>query len=143
MDFEIRELDTVTSDHAFEIRATTLENIFIGAGTAMMEVMIDLENVEGKEEWQLNLSNDDVEMLLHEFLDEIIYLKDVESALFCKFDINMKESDGIIQLSCNLKGDHIKNITKGLKVDVKAVTFHDFILKEFSDGWFCKVVLDL
>src|SRR6267154_6595629 len=73
-----------TADIAFEAVGRDLPELFTAAADATMNVMIDnLDAIEPRETRQIELSNDNVEMLLFDFLQELIYFKD-PSRLFLR-----------------------------------------------------------
>ena len=77
--------DVATADIAFEATGRDLPELFVAAAEATMNVMIDnLDAVESCETRQIELSNDNVEMLLFDFLQELIYFKDARRSS-CEF----------------------------------------------------------
>src|SRR6188472_3723221 len=74
--------DVGTADIAFEATGRDLPELFTAAADATINVMIDnLDAIEPREARQVELSNDNVEMLLFDFLQELIYFKDAERLL--------------------------------------------------------------
>src|SRR6185437_7522484 len=74
--------DIGTADIAFEAAGRDLPELFAAAADATMNVMIDnLDAIEAREARQIELSNDNVEMLLFDFLQELIYFKDARRLL--------------------------------------------------------------
>src|SRR5215475_1619450 len=68
-----------TADIAFEAMGRDLSELFRDAADATTNVMIDnLDAIEPRETRQIQLSNDELDMLLFDFLQELIYLKDSE-----------------------------------------------------------------
>jgi len=71
-----------TADIAFEATGRDLPELFSDAADATMNVMIDnLDAIEPRETRQIELSNDRIDMLLFDFLQELIYFKDAERLL--------------------------------------------------------------
>src|SRR5215472_12819574 len=71
-----------TADIAFEATGRDLPELFRDAADATTNVMIDnLEAIEPRETRQIDLSNDQLDMLLFDLLQELIYLKDTERLL--------------------------------------------------------------
>src|SRR5215475_12863892 len=74
--------DVGTADIAFEATGRNLPELFTAAADATMNVMIDnLDAIESRETLQIELSNDNIEMLLFDFLQEFIYFKDAKRLL--------------------------------------------------------------
>ena len=74
--------DIGTADIAFEAMGRDLPELFMAAADATMNVMIDnLDEIESRETRQIELSNDNIEMLLFDLLQELIYFKDAKRLL--------------------------------------------------------------
>ena len=134
--------EEVKSDYAFEVFADTLNELFRGAGIAMMEAMVDLENFKAKRSWEFELEADNLDLLLFDFLGELVYLKDVEVALFKDYDIKI-EKNNEYKLTCKAHESKINYETDRLLTDVKAVTMHKFVIEEREKEWYCHVIVDL
>jgi len=68
-----------TADIAFEATGRDLAELFSDAADTTTNVMIDnIEAIQPRETRQIKLSNDKLDMLLFDVLQELIYLKDAE-----------------------------------------------------------------
>ncbi len=134
--------DEVKSDFAFEVIADSLEELFKGAALATMRAMVDPEKVKLEKEWRIEIQAADEKMLLYDFLDELVYLKDRDTALFGDFDITIKR-DEEIALTCVVKGSTIDWKEDILFTDVKAITMYEFKVEQRREKWYCHVILDL
>ncbi len=134
--------EEVKSDFAFEVFADTLNELFRGAGIAMMEAMVDLEKFKAERLWEFELQAENLELLLFDFLGELVYLKDVEVALFNDYDIKIEENNEC-KLTCKAHGAKINYETDELLTDVKAVTMYKFKLEKKEKEWYCHVIVDL
>ncbi len=139
MAYTFRE-DITTADVCFEVKAKTVENLFKDAGLATEEVMVELKTVTKKIKQEITLENTTLEKLLFEFLEELIYLKDAEQFLASSFEVKIA---GKFKLKVLAKGDKINPKTMELRTDVKAVTLHQFIVKQEKGRWFARVILDI
>lgn len=136
MPFKIKEH---TADAAFEARGKTLDELFRSAGLAITDITVDPETVEAKEKCTVTVENDDVEMLLYEFLEELIYLKDAD--LFLVKDIDIDVDGG--KATATLKGETIQRDKHDLRNDIKAVTLHKYTVEEAEEGWKAFVIVDI
>ncbi|MHA1222248.1 MAG: archease [Candidatus Heimdallarchaeaceae archaeon] len=134
--------DEVKSDFAFEVIADSLEELFKGAALATMRAMVDPEKVKLEKEWRIEIQAADEKMLLYDFLDELVYLKDRDTALFGDFDITIKR-DEEMALTCVVKGSTIDWKEDILFTDVKAITMYEFKVEQRREKWYCHVILDL
>jgi SHS2 domain-containing protein len=133
------------ADVAFEARGKTLEELFSSAGLAVTATQVDdLRSVQNKESRSFDLTNKAIDMLLFNFLQELIYWKDVDLILFQSFDLSIRqESDGSYHLTGTGRGEPIDPDRHPLRVDVKAVTLHKFEVTSDANGWKATVILDI
>lgn len=133
-----------TADIAFEAWGSTLEELFVEAAEATVNVMVDnLPSIARREKITLVLESDSAEMLLFNFLGELVYLKDTKRLLLMVLNIAIKEERGVLELAVTLAGEKADPRKHHLKVDVKAVSMHLFEIAETSGGWKSTVVLDI
>src|SRR5712664_288603 len=85
-----------TADIAFEATGRDLAELFSDAADAMTNVMIDnIEAIQPRETRQIELSNDKLDMLLFDLLQELIFLKDAERLLLRMREVQIAERDEI------------------------------------------------
>ncbi len=134
--------DIATGDAAFEAEGRTLEELFREAAIATFEVMVDTKGVEAKIIRKIELKNEAIDDLLFDWLSELIYLKDAEAVLFCKFNVNIKKND-TYELKASVFGENINQQKHSLRSDVKAVTYHMFEVKKTEENWTARIILDI
>lgn len=143
MSYEFLE-DVAIADIAFRAWGKDLEEVFKAAGDATINVMIeDLDSIELKETRTFSLENDELDMLLFNFLQELVYYKDSEQLLLRAQQVEISETDGLHQLNAVTTGEAIDRDRHEQRVDVKAVTLHRFQLEKTDDGWTAMVILDI
>jgi SHS2 domain-containing protein len=136
--------DIGTADIAFEATGRDLPELFTAAGDATMNVMIDnLDAIESCETQQIELSNDNIEMLLFDFLQELIYFKDAKRLLLRARDMQIDQKGEAYFLKAKLVGERLDDTRHQQRADVKAVTLHGFSVEEQDSGWKAKVLLDI
>lgn len=136
--------DIATADIAFRATGKDLQEVFKAAGDATINTMIeDLDSIEPKETRTFSLENDELDLLLFNFLQELVYYKDSELLLLRASQIEFEEKDGKHQLSAVLQGETLDRDRHQQRVDVKAVTLHLFQLEKTNDGWTAMVILDI
>ena len=92
MPFKFNE-DVAIADIAVEVWANTIEDLFKDSALAVSEVMVDTKTVEPRIEREIILNSDSIEMLLFDFLSEVVYFKDAERLLFSKFEVEIVDSN--------------------------------------------------
>jgi SHS2 domain-containing protein len=143
MPYEFLE-EIAIADIAFEAWGKTLEELFITAGDATINAMIDnLEAIELKETRTFRLENDELDMLLFNFLQEFVYYKDSELLMLRAQQVQIEEKNSEYHLTAVTQGERLDRDRHEERVDVKAVTLHRFQLEKTDDGWTAMVILDI
>jgi len=133
-----------TADIAFEETGEDLAQLFTAAADATMNVMIDnLAAIEPRETRHIELSNDEIDMLLFDFLQELIYFKDAERLLLRARNIRIEERDKRYFLTAKAMGERLDATRHHQRADVKAVTLHRFSVEREDGGWKATVLLDI
>jgi SHS2 domain-containing protein len=136
--------DVGTADIAFEATGRDLPQLFTAAADATINVMIDnLDAIEPREARQIELSNDNVEMLLFDFLQELIYFKDAERLLLRARETQIDQKGEAYFLKAKVAGERLDDTRHQQRADVKAVTLHGFSVEKFEGGWKARVLLDI
>jgi SHS2 domain-containing protein len=133
-----------TADIAFEATGRDLPELFSDAADATMNVMIEnLDAIESRETRHIELSNDKIDMLLFDFLQELIYFKDAERLLLRIRNVRIDEKDKKYLLEAEAAGEPLDATRHLQRADVKAVTLHDFSVEKEGGGWKARVLLDI
>lgn len=136
--------DIAIADVAFEAKGKSLNELFESAAMATTNVMVkDLKSLGKEVKKTIELKSSDIESLLYDFLQEIVYYKDAESLLFGKYEVEVNKEDEDYSLKATIYGDKINMKKQELTADVKAVTLHKFEVKKTRDGWSAFVILDI
>jgi SHS2 domain-containing protein len=121
-----------TADIKFEAYGKTYEEVFMNAGYAFENVIIDTDLVEKKIIKKINLSSQDIMSLLYDFLEQLIILIEVEH--FVLSEISKVEIDRENNaLFVKLVGDEIIEDKYSFKTEVKAVTYNDMKIEKRTD----------
>lgn len=136
--------DSATADIAFEAKGKHLEELFRAAAEATLNVMIDNpEAIEDRIRRELEVEHEALDMLLFNFLQEIIFYKDAEQLLLRVETISIERTDGAYRLKARARGEKLDPQRHAQRVDVKAVTLHRFKVEEGPSGWEAFVILDI
>lgn len=136
--------DIATADIAFQSWGTDLEEVFKAAGDAVINTMIDnLEAIDLQETRTFDLEDEELDLLLFNFLQELVYYKDSELLLLRPQQIQIDENPSIYKLTAVTQGERLDRDRHHQRVDVKAVTLHQFQLQQTAEGWTARVILDI
>jgi len=117
-DFEIIEH---TADVGIKAYGTSVKEAFANAARGLFSLITELDDVEEVEYRDIEVTAPDRESLLVEWLNELIYLFDVENIIFRRFDIT-RLSD--TQMRVRSYGEKVDSSKHKLKTGVKAATYH-------------------
>jgi len=136
--------DIGIADIAFEATGRDLSELFTAAANATMNVMIDnLDEIEPCETRQIELSSDKIDMLLFDFLQELIYFKDARRLLLRARETQIDHKGEEYFLKATVAGERLDATRHQQRADVKAVTLHGFSVTEHGRGWKARVLLDI
>ncbi len=136
--------DLAIADIAFEATGETLEQVFVAAADATMNVMVEeLQSIEARVERSIEAQEREIDMLLFALLQELIYYKDAEQLLLLVKEATIVERDGIYRLRARIAGEKLDPRRHEQRSDVKAVTLHRFSVQKTDGLWKALVILDV
>ena len=135
--------DEAIADIAFKAWGDSLNEVFIEAATAVYSLLTNIEDLSDDKSIQINIKAETREKLLYKFLDEIIYLKDAELFFPKKVEVSIVEIEGNFTVNGSFYGCEFDYERHQMGNDIKAITYHDFYLKQKEDKWECYVLVDI
>ena len=134
--------DIATADIAVEISADNLPGLLQEAAMAVFDSLADTGKVAPKIRKEIRLVNREVDVLLFDWLAEIIFLKDRDEMIFSKAEVEII-GNAPYSLEGTIWGEQIDLEKHELRNDVKAVTFHQFKVEQQDGKWKAFVILDI
>lgn len=134
-----RRLIEVEADIGFEVWSETLEGLFKEAALALYDIMVDVTKVDPIITKEVKLEASDIEMLLHSWLSELLFITDVEGLVFSDFDVKITGR----RLEAICKGEEVDPEKHNPKTEVKAITYHRFSVRKEGELWRATVIVDL
>jgi SHS2 domain-containing protein len=136
--------ELTVADIAFRAWGRDLAETFVSAADAVMNAMAeDLDAIRPQDTRILNVEHEALDMLLFNFLQELIYYKDAEQLLLRVQDLRIADARQPYTLHATAVGEPIDPDRHRMRVDVKAVTLHRFSLTQTERGWEATVILDI
>ncbi|MCX6708593.1 MAG: archease [Candidatus Woesearchaeota archaeon] len=132
--------DIAMADVAFEATGKTLKELFESSASAAIESMANPKTVKPKIKKTFKKKAKDIDGLLFEFIEELIYLKDRFAIVFHDVKVTVDEKKMTVQAV--ITGDKIQPEKQELRQDVKAVTMHYYTVVK-KKYWKANVVLDI
>ena len=120
-------------DHAtdafIEVTASSLIEAFEIAGYSVIDTILDNSKIEKKKERNIVVNGKDLNYLLYNWLEEIIYLIITEGFAIKKLKITLEKNEEYI-ISAKIFGENIDIKKHGFKVEIKSPTFHEMEIKQ-------------
>ena len=138
--------EIVLGDLAFEATGDSVSELFAAAALAVIESMVDPLSVETSWTQEVRLSEAEIEDLLFEWLNAIVFIKDTEGVVFhdVRATVSRDSEKNLWHLDATLIGDRVDATRQDLRTDVKAVTKHLYEIRQQEEGaWYAHVVLDV
>lgn len=128
------------SDLGIEATAPTLAGAFEQAALGLISVIAEPETIEAREERRVEVEGLDSESLLVRWLSEILYLYDGEDFLLKESQIEFIETT---KLSARVRGEKYDPNRHRLKLDVKAITYHQLSIETTNGMSTVRVFFDI
>ena len=136
MGFQLREH---TADVAVEATGGSLGEAFAAVGDGLAAAMCDDVPPDG-ERFDLSVVAEDREAALFDYLDELIYQRDVRGVLPVDNEAAVTETDDGVRVEGSARGVSLDAVAAR---EVKAVTYSEMAIEETDDGWRAYVVFDV
>jgi len=129
-----------TADIGLIVHGGDLKALFENAGEAFFHLITDLRKVKPRIERRINIGGESLERLMVDWINELLYLHDVENFLFKEFEVESVWEDG---LKAVVKGEPFQEGTHVIKTEVKAATYHRIEVRKEKGRWRAQIILDL
>lgn len=132
-----------TADAKFLAYGKTLEEAFGNAALAMFNVMIDTSTVSNTLSQDIDLTAEDLDGLLFDWLSEFLFLMDAENLIFGDFRVrSIEQEDGRFHLTATVYGEYIDLSRHVFDTEVKAATYNDIQVQRSAGGWVLRATVD-
>lgn len=136
--------DIATADVAFEAWGATREELFAACAAALLRTMVAKpEEVQHRQEIAISLEHGELDLLLFDFLGELVFYKDARRLLLHADNVRINDAEGAFRLEALTWGEEIDPQRHKLLVDVKAVTLHRLQVVCEAGAWKATIVLDV
>jgi protein archease len=129
-----------TADVGFEAWGATREEVFANAARALEDLSVNLDAIAARTEMPIEAEGEGAAELLVNWLSRLLYLFDAEGWVFCDFTIQ-KLDDRFLQAVA--RGERFDPARHPVKMQVKAITYHQLVLEPAPEGWRARVFVDI
>jgi SHS2 domain-containing protein len=137
---EAFEIVDHTADVGIIAYGADFEKLFSNAALALFSLITDLESIQEKSRFDLEVRSKDRDSLIVDWLNELIYCFDSKHILFNRFDIESL-TDNALKATCY--GEAFDPHKHKIKIGVKAATYHMLRLDTDDNGYKAQVILDI
>ena len=135
-----RFLDHAT-DAIIEVTAKDLNEAFAVTADAVINITLDQDKVEERDQKQFTAHGKDLQYLLFSWLEEITFVLITEGFAIKRINFELKKNEEY-HISAKAFGEQLDFKKHNFKVEIKAPTFYDMEIKQ-GTGVFMKFLLDL
>lgn len=132
-------------DHAtdafIEVTASTLNEAFTLAAQSVVDITLDRDTIEEKEQRTLTVSAQDLRYLLFDWLEEVNYQIITEGFSIARFSLEISKNF-LYRLNATAYGEPINLKKHHYKIEIKAPTFHMMEIKQ-NGGVTMRFLMDL
>jgi SHS2 domain-containing protein len=138
--FELFDHTADIGVHAFGER---IADVFEQAARSMYSIIFhgSVPIIKPKGEFQIKIQSSDLEQLMVDWLNEILYIYSTENIVISGFQIEINKEEFLI--NAFVEGEKLSNqLLKGTG-EIKAVTYHMLEVKNIDNHWEAKVLFDI
>jgi len=135
-----RFLDHAT-DAIIEVTAKDLKEAFSVTADAVINLTLDQDKVEEKEEKEFSAQGKDLHYLLFSWLEEIPFVLITEGFAIKRIEFDIEKNEGY-KINAVAYGEPLDVQKHNFKVEIKAPTFYDMEIRE-ENGVYMRFLLDL
>lgn len=129
-----------TADLGLRVRAGDLDSLFAEAARGLFSIIVaNLDAVRAVESVHFKVTGDAPDLLLFDWLSELIYTFETRRLLLAEFEVRVG-NDG---LTATARGEPIDRDRHDLDHEVKAITYHGLKLEREGEGWVAEVIVDI
>lgn len=129
-----------TADLGIRIEAKRLDELFTDAANALTSALVEEpESIKPRITEDVSIIADDVELLLFDWLRELLLRFETRHMLFSRFLVAIEDH----RLTATIHGEPIDHARHPLSHEVKAITYHGLSVQKVNDGWVAEVIVDI
>ncbi|MFW5978435.1 MAG: archease [Halohasta sp.] len=137
MSFRLRDQ---TADVAVEATADSLGGLFAAIADGLAAAMCETVPDDGGDRFDVECRAESREALLYEYLDQLIYERDVRLVLPVDNEAVVESHDDEWTISASARGVGLDRVTAR---DIKAVTYSEMVVDRRDERWYAYVVFDV
>ena len=130
-----------TTDAIIEVTAKDLKEAFLVTADAAINLTLDQDKVEEKDQKEFSATGKDLRYLLFSWLEEITFVLITEGFAIKRIEFDIQENDGYL-INAKAFGEPLDFAKHNFKVEIKAPTFYDMEIRTNGEVYM-RFLLDL
>ena len=132
-----------TADIGIEVEADDVSGLFAEAALAFADCITELESLDETLLREIRLTAATRELLLVDWLNELLYIFEASGELFRAFECEVREAGAGWEIVAQARGAKFDDKVHRLKVPIKAVTYHGLEVGRDGNAWRARVIFDI
>jgi SHS2 domain-containing protein len=129
-----------TADLGIHVFGTDPVELFANAAFATFDMLTEIDSLKSLKTTNLKVTGDDWSDLMVNWLRELLYLWNGKELLVKKAQILALSEK---ELSANVELDPFDPDRHEIKIEIKAVTYHQIQVSSSPQGWEAKIIFDV
>lgn len=131
------------TDAYIEAFGSSIEEAFDQSARGLINIMFDINSVEGHKLRVLSIRGDDVIVLLYNWLEKILLIIFNDCEIMSRFHVTISRLNSSILLEASTLTESLDITKHKYKTEVKGITFHEMEVLEKANKCTCKYIVDL
>lgn len=129
-----------TADLGLRVRAADLDSLFGEAGRGLFSLIVaNLDAVRLVEEVSLGVVGDELDFLLFDWLNELLYIFETRRLVLVEFTVHVSDSS----VQATARGEPLDPSRHQSEHEVKAITYHELKVAKDDGGWLAELIVDI
>lgn len=129
-----------TADIGIIAYGADIKQFFSNAALGLFSLITEVNYIKENVQREIRISSQDREGLLVEWLNELLYIFDVDHIAFKRFEFD-ELNDSKLKVRCF--GDKINPRQQKIKREVKAATYHMLAISKEDNGYKAQIIFDI
>lgn len=138
--FTMFKLIDHTADIGIEVEAESIEELFRESARGMFSIICEnLQEVECTREIEGKVEGEDIQELMYNFLEDLLFLFEVKRLLVKDVDVRIGDN----HLEYRACGETVNPEKHVIATGIKSPTYHMMEIKRKNGGWWARIIFDV
>jgi SHS2 domain-containing protein len=128
------------ADIGFRAYGNSPEQLLANCAFALLSIILDPSNAIAKQEWIVESEGHDLDLLLVNWLNEVLFYVDTKGIVFASLEVAFPKPGKLSARALGEPRDPARHPSRTL---VKAVTYHQLKIANSESGWLAEVYVDV